>query len=163
LWWSRPRAKGLRFIIYLPASDQEFVQPPKENRESLIGTGKILVMDDDALVREVLGRMLASLGYEVEFAQDGTEAVAVYTKARDTGGHFAGVILDLTVQNGLGGKETMERLLQIDPRVKGIVSSGYADGPIMSEFQKYGFTGVLVKPYRVSELGKVLKESIRAS
>jgi two-component system cell cycle sensor histidine kinase/response regulator CckA len=117
-------------------------------------------MDDDVMVGEVLGRMLASLGYEVRSARDGAEALALYAKAKDGGDPFAGVILDLTIPSGMGGKETMARLLKIDPRVKAIVSSGYSDDPIMANFQKYGFAGVIAKPFRISELGKVLKNSI---
>ncbi len=152
--------RGSTFHIYLPASDKKFKQAPREARELLAGTGKILVMDDDAMVLEVLGRMLASLGYEVQFARDGAEALALYAKAKDGGDPFAGVILDLTIPSGMGGKETMARLLKIDPRVTAIVSSGYSDDPIMANFQKYGFAGVIAKPFRISELGKVLKNSI---
>jgi two-component system cell cycle sensor histidine kinase/response regulator CckA len=152
--------KGTAFYIYLPASDQKFIQQAQQERELLSGTGKILVMDDDVMVREVLGRMLESLGYEVKFAKDGTEALAMYGKALEAKDPFAEVILDLTIQNGMGGKETMKELLKIDPLVKAIVSSGYSDDPVMAEFQKYGFAGILVKPYKISELGKVLKKSL---
>jgi two-component system, cell cycle sensor histidine kinase and response regulator CckA len=152
--------EGTTFHIYLPASSSKFPQPLRESTQSLSGTGKILIMDDDALVRDVLGKMLISLGYEVELARDGAEALALYARAQDNGGPFAGVILDLTVPNGLGGKETMARLLRLDPQVKALVSSGYSDDPIMADYQKYGFAGVIPKPYKISELGKVLKESL---
>ena len=117
-------------------------------------------MDDDPMVREVLGRMLVSLGYEAQFAQDGTEALVVYSRAQDKGQPFAAVILDLTVPNGLGGKETIAQLLKIDPQVRAIVSSGYSDDPIMANFSQYGFSGVIAKPYKISELGKMLKKSM---
>jgi two-component system cell cycle sensor histidine kinase/response regulator CckA len=152
--------KGTTFHIYLPASDQKFIQPAKEAGESLAGTGKILIMDDEVMVRDVLGRMLASLGYEVQFAKDGAETLALYGKALKTKDLFDGVILDLTIQDGMGGKETMVRLLKIDPHVKAIVSSGYSDDPTMAEFQKYGFAGVLVKPYKITELSRVLKKCL---
>jgi two-component system cell cycle sensor histidine kinase/response regulator CckA len=151
--------EGSTFQIYLPASDKKLMQPSLEDEESLTGTGKILVMDDDAMVRNVLGRMLVSLGYEVQFAQDGAEALALYAKAQDAGDPFAGVIVDLTIPNGLGGKETMAWLLKLDPQAKAIVSSGYSDDPIMANFHQYGFAGVIAKPYKISELGKVLKNS----
>lgn len=151
---------GTTFHIYLPGSDQEFIHPAKEERESLAGTGKILIMDDDVMVRDVLGRMLVSLGYKVQFAKDGTETLALYGKALETNDRFAGVILDLTIQDGMGGKEAMAGLLKIDPHVKAIVSSGYSDDPIMAEFQDYGFAEVLVKPYKIPELGRVLKKSL---
>jgi PAS domain S-box-containing protein len=152
--------QGTTFHIYLPGRDLESLRPAQEELEPLTGTGKILVMDDDVMVREVLGRMLASLGYEVEYAQDGAETLVLYDRALATKDLFAGVILDLTVQNGMGGKETVERLLKIDPQVKAFVTSGYSDDPVMSEYQKHGFAGVLVKPYKISELGRVLKQSL---
>jgi len=82
----------------------------------------------------------------------------LFSQAQGSADSFAAVILDLTVPGCMGGKEAMERLLQIDPQVKGIVSSGYFDDPIMANFQKYGFAGVIAKPYRVAELGKVLNK-----
>jgi two-component system, cell cycle sensor histidine kinase and response regulator CckA len=151
---------GTTFYIYLPAVDQQATPQPKEDRELLVGTGKILVMDDEDMVREVLGRMLVSLGYEAEFATDGGEAIELFVQAQGPEQPFAAVILDLTVPGGMGGKETMARLLEIDPQVKAIVSSGYSDDPIMADFQKYGFNGVIVKPYRISELGKILHQVI---
>ena len=82
-----------------------------------------------------------------------------YIRAQDTGDPFATVILDLTVPGGMGGKEVMSRLLQIDPQVKAIVSSGYSDDPIMANYQTYGFTEVIAKPYTIAELDKVLKKA----
>jgi CheY-like chemotaxis protein len=113
-------------------------------------------MDDDEKIREVLCRMLGHLGYEVDFAGDGAQAVEKFVKASEAGRPFAAVILDLTIPGGMGGKETIDKLLKIDPQVKAIVSSGYSDAPIMAEFGKYGFSGVIAKPYRITELGKVL-------
>ena len=104
--------------------------------------------------------MLVRLGYEAEFARDGGEAIEMFVQAHGSGQAFAAVILDLTVPGGMGGKETMARLLEIDPQVKAIVSSGYSDDPIMADFQKYGFSGVIAKPYKISELGKILHKVI---
>jgi PAS domain S-box-containing protein len=151
---------GTTFHIHLPAVDQQVTPQPKEDRELLVGTGKILVMDDEEMVREVLGRLLVRLGYEPEFARDGGEAIELFVQAQRSGQAFASVILDLTVPGGMGGKETMARLLEIDPQVKAIVSSGYSDDPIMADFQKYGFSGVIAKPYKISELGKILNQVI---
>ena len=148
------------FYIYLPAVERQVTPQPEEDRELLVGKGKILVMDDEEMIREVLGRMLVRLGYEPEFARDGGEAIELFAQAHGLGQAFAAVILDLTVPGGMGGKETMARLLEIDPQVKAIVSSGYSDDPIMADFQKYGFSGVIAKPYRISELGKILNKVI---
>ena len=147
---------GTTFYIYFPAVEGQVTPQPEEDKELLVGTGKILVMDDEEMVREVLGGMLALLGYEAEFARDGGEAIEMFVQAQGSGQAFAAVILDLTVPGGMGGKETMARLREIDPQVKAVVSSGYSDDPIMADFQKYGFSGVIAKPYRISELGKIL-------
>ena len=154
---SKPRV-GTTFHIYLPAVEGQVTPQPEGDRELPVGTGKILVMDDEEMVREVLGGMLAHLGYEAEFARDGGEAIEMFVQAQGFGQAFAAVILDLTVPGGMGGKETMARLREIDPQVKAVVSSGYSDDPIMADFQKYGFTAVIAKPYKVAELGKVLNK-----
>ncbi len=155
--------EGTTFQVYLPASDQKYVPPPQETTELLSGQGKILVMDDEAMVREVLGMMLLTLGYEVEFARDGVEASQMFSQAHGAAEPFAAVILDLTVPGGMGGKEAMERLVKIDPQVKAIVSSGYFADPIMADFQKYGFAGVIAKPYKVAELGKALNKALKGN
>jgi PAS domain S-box-containing protein len=152
--------QGSTFNIYLPASDRKVTQQLQEGGELIAGKGKILLMDDEPMVRMVLGKMLLTIGYEVEAAEDGAKAVELYTRALDTGDPFVSVILDLTVPGGMGGKEVMERLLKIDPQIKAIVSSGYSDDPVMANFQSYGFTDVIAKPYRISELDKVLKKAL---
>jgi PAS domain S-box-containing protein len=147
---------GTAFLVYLPACDHKITAPAEEDKTLLSGKGTILVMDDEEMVRQVLEKMLGLLGYDAKFSGDGSEALELFTRARESGQAFDAVILDLTVPGGMGGKEVMERLLKIDPRVKAIVSSGYSEAPIMAEFEKYGFRGIIAKPYKVSELGKVL-------
>ena len=151
---------GTTFHIFLPASIQQMVPQPGSERKALLGKGKILVMDDEEIVREVLGKMLAKLGYEAKFAQDGAEAVEKFAAAQKTGDKFQAVILDLTVPGGIGGKDTIKKLLDIDPQVKAIVSSGYSDDPIMANFKAYGFSGVIAKPYKVLDLSEVLHDII---
>jgi PAS domain S-box-containing protein len=151
---------GTTFSILLPASDQKVVPHLGKDGTLLRGEGKILAMDDEEMVRQVLAKMLTNLGYEAELAQDGAEALERFTEAVNRGEKFAAVILDLTVPGGLGGKETMARLLEIDPQVKALVSSGYSDDPIMAEPQKYGFRGIIAKPYKVVELSQILHEII---
>jgi two-component system, cell cycle sensor histidine kinase and response regulator CckA len=154
---------GTTFHVYLPASDHKMTHPPVEDRKMRLGKGKILVMDDEEMVREVMGRMLANLGYETRFAEDGVEAIKLFTEAREEGCAFDAVILDLTVPGGMGGKESIAQLHRIDPQIKAIVSSGYSDDPVMANFRKAGFRGVIAKPYKVAELGRVLHEVIRGS
>ena len=151
---------GTTFYIYLPASEEIVVEKKAETGKTLSGKGKILIMDDEDSVREVAGEMVKSFGYSAEFAKDGAGAIDLYGKALKSEEPFAAVIMDLTIPGGMGGKEAIKELLKIDPKVKAIVSSGYSNDPIMSDCKKYGFVGVVAKPYKISELGKTLKEII---
>ncbi|OGP18343.1 MAG: hypothetical protein A2V21_309195 [Deltaproteobacteria bacterium GWC2_55_46] len=149
--------EGTIFSLYLPASKAKSVD---KDYGVVKGAGRVLVMDDEELIREVSAEMLKLLGYEAAFAGSGKEAIDLFTKAMNGGVPFDAVILDLTVPGGLGGKETIRKLKEIDPRVKAIVSSGYSKDPIMADYGKYGFSGVIAKPYRVSEFSKVIQEVI---
>ncbi len=122
------------------------------------GEGRILVMDDEASIRLMLGEMLRHLGYDVTCASEGQEALKLYQDAFHTHQRFHAVILDLTVPGGLGGKETIDHLRQFDPQVKAIVSSGYSNDPILSCFSSFGFQGVVAKPFRLTELSHVLHQ-----
>ena len=117
-------------------------------------------MDDEEMVRHVAGLMLSQLGHDAEFAEDGTKAIELYKQAKESGKPFDAVILDLTNQFGMGGKETIEKLLKIDPDVKAIISSGYSNDPIMANFKQYGFSGAMPKPYTRKELSYVLHEVV---
>lgn len=149
---------GTTFEIYLPMSEKEpttIIQ--KKERLSTVG-GKILVMDDEEVVRKVAGKMLQFLGYDACFARNGNEAIDMYKKAEKSGSKYKAVILDLTIPGGMGGREAIKELIKIDPDVKAIVSSGYSNDPIMCNFKDYGFSGFLLKPYKIKELGDVLKK-----
>ena len=149
-------SRGSIFTIYLPASSCQNI--PQDDPESLpvSGEGKILVMDDEESIRLLLGEMLGHLGYEVECVSDGGGAVDLYKKAKANHQDFSAVILDLTVPGGLGGKDTLRQLREIDPEVKAIVASGYSNDPVLSRYDAYGFHGVVVKPFQLSELSNVL-------
>ena len=151
---------GTTFTIYLPALDQKISPSPEVKMKLYSGKGKILIMDDEDLVREVVGKMVEYLGYEANLTRDGAEAISIFAEAQKSGQPFDAVILDLTVPGGMGGKETMKNLLKIDPNVKAIASSGYSDDPIMAEFHKYGFSAIIPKPYRVMEASKILHDLI---
>jgi len=153
---------GTTFHIYLPAlgGEQEILK--KETTEAKRGTGKILLMDDEEMVLEVAGEMLRYIGYEVEFAEDGSEALELYRKAKEAGGHpFAAVIMDLTIPGGVGGKEAIKKFIELDPNVKAIVSSGYSTDLIMANFKKYGFSGVITKPFKIKDLSETLQRVIK--
>ena len=118
-------------------------------------------MEDEDTVREVLVSTLDHFGYEVAFAHDGAEALTVYQEAIQIGKPFDAIILDLTIPGGMGGKETIAKLLAIDPCAKAIVASGYANDPIMTDFRQYGFCGQITKPYKAGTLHQVLHEVLR--
>jgi signal transduction histidine kinase/ActR/RegA family two-component response regulator len=150
------------FSIFLPASEQD-ASAKRPAREALLtGSGRILVMDDEDAIRILAARMLENRGYEVAGARDGAEAIALFEKAKATGRNFDAVLLDLTVPGGMGGKECAVRLRALDLSVPLIVSSGYSDDPVLSEFRKYGFDAVLRKPWTVGQLSQVLQQVMRA-
>ncbi len=154
--------KGSTFTIHLPAVEGSLEAEPCERVALCTGRGRILLMDDDEPVRRAACRMLERLGYEVKQARDGAEALALYATAREAGTAFDAVILDLTVPGGAGGTETVRWLQEIEPRVKAIVSSGYSNDPVMADFRRYGFAGVVAKPYRIEELGETLQRVLVA-
>jgi PAS domain S-box-containing protein len=152
---------GTTFHIQLPASKKPAPVKAKAKKEAPVGgKGRILVMDDEEMIRKMLSKMLPLDGYDVELAKDGAEAVELYRKARESGQPFDAVIMDLTIPGGMGGKEAIKKLLEIDPDVKAIVSSGYATDPIMADFKKYGFSAVVTKPYSFEELEKTLRNML---
>lgn len=147
---------GASFLIYLPVSESQPIDSDPSHPFSQTGHGKILLMDDEDTIRSVVGEMLTLSGYQVVSAQDGSEAIAVYKSAFENGQPFDVVIMDLTIPGGMGGQEALAHLLAIDPEIKAIVSSGYANDPIIADYQKYGFAGVVIKPYKFDELSEIL-------
>jgi PAS domain S-box-containing protein len=159
---SRPGA-GTTFIIYLPASTKQAVEKVPEGRDDIAGKGRVLLMDDEEMVRQVTGEMLKTMGYEVEYASDGAEAIGMYEAAMASSRPFDAVIMDLTVPGGMGGKEAIKRLCETDPNVKAVVSSGYSRDPVMANYREYGFSEVIAKPFNSGELGRVMRKVIVTS
>jgi len=161
---SKPDA-GTTFSIYLPATfyRKEPISRQEHGAELLeeqTVKGKILVMDDEENIRDVVAEMLDFIGYEVTLSRDGEEAVSLYTQALQSNQPFAAVLMDLTIPGGMGGGEAMRVLRGINPKVKGIVSSGYSNDPILSDYASFGFQGIITKPYKLGELRDVLKRVI---
>jgi two-component system cell cycle sensor histidine kinase/response regulator CckA len=122
----------------------------------------ILIMDDEADIRETTGNVLRRLGYNVACAADGQEAVDLYRKAKEGGKPFDLVIMDLTVPGGMGGQEAFRKLFEIDPQVKAIVSSGYSSDPVLSDYRSYGFSGIVAKPFRLKDLTEEVKRVLNS-
>jgi len=144
--------KGTTFYIYIPASNKIEIKRQKAKSQENKNAGKVLVMDDEEFILEISQALLASLGYEIYCAKNGEEAIELYEKSFKNNKKFDLVIMDLTIPGGMGGKETIWELRKIDKDVKAIVSSGYANDPVMSNFQNYGFNDVITKPYRIQDL-----------
>jgi len=152
---------GTTFTIYLPAS----ITGGTEHQESFVeekaaSKARIMIMDDDEIVRDIAKNMLDFLGHEVVLAKDGEEAIALFKDAKDTGTKFDLIIMDLTIPGGMGGQEAVKKILAIDSDAKVIVSSGYSNAPAMANFKDYGFCATIVKPYRLNELSKVINQVI---
>jgi CheY-like chemotaxis protein len=115
-------------------------------------------MDDEEALRKLLETVLTRLGYEVRCARDGAEAIALYEAAKASGRGFHAVLLDLTIRGGMGGIEAAAKIRELDSSARLLVSSGYSDAPVMSDFRKYGFDGVIPKPWSASELSEAFRE-----
>ena len=146
------------FNIYLPALTKMPETRFDKRAGSSAAKGRVLLMDDEDMIRDMAGQMLNYIGYEVELARAGGEAIELYRDARRKDKPFDVVILDLTIRGGMGGKETAKALVEMDPTVKVILSSGEAVDTAISHFHRYGFRALLPKPYTMQDLIKVLRE-----
>jgi two-component system cell cycle sensor histidine kinase/response regulator CckA len=154
--------KGTTFQIYLPAAKKDIIEVCIEERLVRHGKGRILVMDDEEMILKIAKELLQLMGYEVTTAQNGEETIGFYKQALELKTPFDAVVLDLAIPGGMGGKEVMEELSVIDPQVKAIISSGYLNDPVVKDFKRYGFSGMLTKPYEANELDDKLQDIIKA-
>ena len=154
-------ADGSTFAFYLPAVAVKAARADRGVRERQLkfDRQRVLVMDDDASIRDLTSQLLATLGYDVTAVPDGVAAIKTYERALHSGQKFQAVILDATVRGGLGGVATIERLRSIDPEVVAVICSGYSDEAALREFLSYGFKAALPKPFTRTELGDVLQRA----
>jgi PAS domain S-box-containing protein len=143
---------GTTFCLYLPASQRRAVLRLNKSQVKTASGGSILFMDDEKIILELGSKLLGHLGYDVVTAMNGSEAIYLFKKARDEGKPFNLVMLDLIIPGGTGADKAIDALKGIDPGVKAIVTSGYADDPVMIDYKKYGFSGALAKPFSLEEL-----------
>ena len=158
---------GTTVRFYLPVDADEEAADELGMARSAVepvpsATPRILILEDDPLVRSLITRNLTSQGFEVTETPEGSETIRRYQEAMDQGRIYDLVVLDLTIPNGLGGVRTMERLRQLDPNVLAIVSSGYSDDPVMAKPAAYGFSAVLPKPYEPADLLRLVKSVLNA-
>ncbi len=168
---------GTIFRVYLPVSAEPAAsaamglgaEPARDDRVALPdappptpgSAGRVLVMDDEEDIRSLASGMLEQLGYECVAAADGVAAVEEFERARVENRPFDALILDLTVPGGFGGLEVLNHLRLLDPEVSAVVSSGYANAPIMADYARHGFRDILAKPYRLADLATVLERVVR--
>ncbi len=152
--------QGTTFRICLPVTDEQPTESVEEEAVISEGHGRILVMDDEEYVLDVVTELLTALGYEVGVARDGVEAIKEYEQALNAGQRYDVVLVDLTNARGMGGKDAVAGLLAIDGSARAIVSSGYSNDPVMADYSKYGFVGVLPKPYKMEELAMAIKQTM---
>ena len=149
---------GTTFTIYLPVSKSAVVQRSETQTQVIKGNGRILLMDDEAVIRDVAREVLEFLGYEASLAKDGESMLEIFKRANAEGKPFDVVILDLTIPGGPGGKEVVKELTKNDPAIKVIAASGYSNDPVMANYKAYGFNGILPKPFTIKDVGFVLKK-----
>lgn len=148
--------EGTVFTLYLPAvrageaADREEISEKAGGQD--LAAKHILFMDDEKMLRDIGSEMMTDYGHTVDTAADGGEALEKYAAAMERAEPFDLVIMDLTIRGGMGGEEAMQKLIEIDPEARVIVSSGYANAPVMANYRDYGFSGKLAKPFQMADL-----------
>ncbi len=157
--------KGTTFTLCLPAVDAKpTTESTVTNEDPLFGgqSIKVLFMDDEETIRELTAEMLTRLGCSVESTAEGETAIKLYSQALQSGTPYDLVIMDLTIPGGMGGKDAIKSILEINPKAKVIVSSGYTDDPVMAHYTNYGFKGVVTKPYTMGELKDIVEKTLKS-
>jgi signal transduction histidine kinase/CheY-like chemotaxis protein len=151
--------QGATFVVFLPASanQKEIRERPAETEEKTKEC-RVLVMDDEEMVRDILKALLKRLGHDVILAENGREAIDTYQNALKSDQPIDLIIMDLTIPGGMGGKDAVHEILALDPKAKVVVSSGYSNDPIMANYRDYGFSAAIAKPYQMSELTNIINQ-----
>jgi PAS domain S-box-containing protein len=152
--------RGTIVTIYLPASEKAASDEPHLQKLPSVKPGRILVVDDEEFIRSVVSASLSQLGYDVITTAGSEEGIGLYLKAQQSGHAFDLAILDLTLPGDLSGKEILARLLALDPHVRAIAASGYADDPVLANPSQFGFAHRLIKPFTLRQLETVLAETL---
>jgi CheY-like chemotaxis protein len=148
---------GTTFTIFLPKADRPAELEARRAPTLRFGTGRVLFMDDDDKICTLTAGMLTGLEYKYDIAKNGEEAIALYTRYLNIGRPYDAVIMDLNIIGGMGGEATFKQLRELDPDVRAIISSGYDSEEMSRQYLDMGFCGYLTKPYRVIDLGRILK------
>lgn len=156
--------EGTTFTIFLPADSKLMATTLAEKTTTISSTvnATILIMDDEDMVLNVVSSMIGALGYETLLSKNGDECIELYSQLMKQGNPPDLIIMDLTIPGGKGGEETTKELLQIDPNVQVVVSSGYSNDPIMASFKEYGFCAAISKPYVMDDLSQVITKTLAA-
>ena len=159
---SKP-GQGTTFTIYLPASSGTGKTVPSEEEPATVDFGrrKILIMDDEEMIRDLAESTFSHLGFEVILAKNGAEAVSLYQQSLDTNVPIDLIIMDLTIPGGMGGKEAAEKVLALNPDATIVVSSGYSNDPTLAHYTDYGFKAALIKPYKLQEVTRIINDLLK--
>ena len=155
--------KGTKFTIYLPASNQKIDKKDKNSDNGIIevvSSARVLIMDDEEVIRAMSSKMVSMLGYMVDTVAAGDEVISKYEESINIKNPYDVIILDLTIPGGMGGRETVKKILEINPNAKVIVSSGYTNGSVLADYQEFGFIGKIDKPYTIAKLKQALHQAL---
>lgn len=155
--------KGTTVSIFLPASLKE--RPPERETQAngntpILAHCNVLFMDDEQILWKLIEQMLKRMGCKVDFAANADEALALFHEALQKGVPYDAILLDLTIPDGIGGKEVVQKMRDIDPAVKAVAVSGYSNDPVLAEFRRYGFVGALEKPFRLDEFAASISQIV---
>ncbi len=152
--------KGSLFTVYIPSLNRDAPSVKTRSKAPIKGKGRVLILDDEEMILKTAANLIRRLGYEADISSDGTETIEKYMAALRRNEPFDAVVMDLTIPGGLGGKETLEQLRELDANVRAIVSSGYSNDPVMSQYRSFGFIDIIEKPYTLTSISEVLHRVI---